>query len=104
MPSTPGAKPGGSCELELCDAFNIIKARHLDRLLGGELLATSPRLDWSRLMRRTFGKNLLDCPSCGGPMRPIAEITDPTTIRRILDHLAVGATEPRGPPPLATLH
>jgi hypothetical protein len=32
-----------------------ISVRHLDRLLGGLLLATSPRVDWAKLIRRTFG-------------------------------------------------
>lgn len=29
--------------------------RHLDRILGGALLATTPRVDWARLLRRTVG-------------------------------------------------
>jgi hypothetical protein len=33
--------------------FNLITARHLDRLLGGELLVAGARLDWARLLRRT---------------------------------------------------
>jgi hypothetical protein len=36
-------------------AFNVITVQHLDRLLGGELMATRPRLDWARLLRRTLG-------------------------------------------------
>ena len=33
---------------------NVITVRHWDRLLDGELLATEPRVDWARLMRRTY--------------------------------------------------
>ena len=72
----------------MLDDFNVISAQHLERLLGGELLATGPRLDWATLLRRTFGLNLKNCPVCGDKMKPIAVITEPNTVRRILDHLA----------------
>jgi hypothetical protein len=74
----------------------VISARQLDRLLGGELMATSARLDWAKLMRRTLALDPLRCPTCGGRLRPIAEITDPVVIERILDHLATRG--PRAPP------
>ncbi|MBI4705004.1 MAG: hypothetical protein HY744_28185 [Deltaproteobacteria bacterium] len=68
--------------------FNAIAVSHLDRLLGGLLLATGPRLDWHKLLRRTYGFDALECPRChGGRLRPIAVITEPATVRRILDHL-----------------
>ncbi|HWL86818.1 MAG TPA: transposase, partial [Polyangiaceae bacterium] len=35
-------------------APSILSIRHWDRLLGGALLATSPRIDWATLVRRTF--------------------------------------------------
>ena len=90
--------------------FNVISTRHLDRLLGGELMATSARLDWAKLMRRTLALDPLCCPSCGSRLRPIAEISDPDIIERILDHLAT--RPPRAPPadsapaakPAPTLH
>jgi len=96
--------PRSDVELEYLDALNIITTRHLDRLLGGELLATGPRLDWSKLMRRTYGIDLSICPRCSGPMKPIAVITDPAVIRRILDHLdrmpePSSTRAARGPPP-----
>ena len=74
-------------ELSYDHELNVITARHLDRLLDGELLATGPRLNWSKLLRRTFGLDLTQCPRCSGRMKPIAVITDPAVIRRILDHL-----------------
>jgi len=77
-------------------SFNVMSARHLERLLGGELMATSTRLDWAKLMRRTLALDPLRCPACGERLRPIAEITDREVIERILDHLAT--REPRGPP------
>ena len=76
--------------------FNVISARHLERLLGGELLADGPRLDWAKLLRRSLAIDPFCCPVCGSRMRPIAEITDPEVIQRILDHLA---TRESGAPP-----
>ena len=60
----------------------------IDRLLGGELRATGPRINWATLLRRTYAIDVFGCPACGGRMRPIAEITDPEVIERILEHLA----------------
>jgi len=76
-------------------AFNVITVQHLDRLLGGELLAAGPRLDWARLMRRTLGFDPLECAHCGHRLRPLAEITERRTIDKIL--AAVGY-ERRSPP------
>jgi len=78
-------------EVELLTPFNVITVRHLERLLGGELLATSPRLEWRQLLRRTFSIDLHHCPVCGSPMCPVAEITDRRALERILEHLATKA-------------
>jgi len=48
---------------------NLITVPHWNRLLGGELLATSPRVPWATLMRRTFAIDTLACPACGGRLR-----------------------------------
>ncbi|WP_437308150.1 hypothetical protein [Sorangium sp. So ce388] len=48
----------------------------MGRLLGGLLLATSPRVDWARLLRRTFGIDVLACARCQGCMRLMSAITD----------------------------
>ncbi len=85
---------------------NVITVRHAARLLDGLLLATSPRLDWARLLRRTYEVDVLACPACHGRLRSLAAITDPAAIRRILDHLGIdrGAApdgqrpDARGPP------
>jgi len=69
--------------------FNAITARHYRRLLNGALLAQSPKIDWATLMCRTFrGLDVLECPSCGGRLFPVATITRPTIIGAILDHIA----------------
>jgi hypothetical protein len=66
-----------------------ISVRHLDRLMGGLLLATSPRVDWAKLLRRTYAIDVLTCPRCGGRMRLMAAITDKATARKILSHLGL---------------
>jgi hypothetical protein len=57
-----------------------ISVRHLDRLLGGLLLATAPRLDWAKLLRRTFAIDALRCGHCGGRLRLLAAITKPASL------------------------
>jgi len=69
---------------------------HRSRLLDGALLATGPRLDWAKLLRRTYLVDVLQCPSCGGATRIIAAITDAPVIRTILDHLRI--PHARAPP------
>jgi hypothetical protein len=71
--------------------------RHLDSLLGGLLLATSPRIDWAKLIRRTFGIDALRCAHCAGRLRLLAAITEKATARKILEHLGLPAdpTSPR---------
>jgi hypothetical protein len=75
-----------------------ISVRHLDRLLGGLLLATAPRLDWAKLIRRTLAIDALRCGHCGGRLRLLAAITDRTTARKILEHLGLGAELARAAP------
>jgi len=75
--------------------FNVITVKHLERLLGGELLAQGPRLDWARLLRRTRGFDPLECPHCGHRLRPIADISEREVIDKIL--AAVGYERRTGP-------
>ena len=42
---------------------------------------------WAELMKRTFGLYVLCCPDCGGRMKLIALIKDPSIVRKILEHL-----------------
>ena len=78
-------------------APNILSVRHWDRLLGGVLYAVSPRIDWARLLRRSMGVDVLECPKCQGRLRVLAVITERQPVQRILSHLGM-ATEA---PPLA---
>jgi hypothetical protein len=60
---------------------------HLRRLDGGRLLAATPRLDWGKLLERTYQVDVFTCPRCHGPTRVIAAITEPAVIGKILDHV-----------------
>ena len=48
------------------------------------------------LMQRAFGLDVLTCPRCGGRLRLIATIEDPTVVEQILAHL--GLSFPPRPP------
>ena len=57
------------------------------------------RLDWARLLARTFSIDVLICPRCGGPMRLISIIEDESVAQRIVRHLGLPARPPpRGRP------
>jgi hypothetical protein len=58
---------------------------------------------WAALLARIYECLPLSCPHCAAPMRLIAFITEPATIRPILSHLDLPPTPPplapaRGPP------
>jgi hypothetical protein len=38
--------------------------------------ATSPRVDWASLLRRSFSVDVLECPKCHGRLRVVAAITE----------------------------
>ena len=48
-------------------------------------------------MARIFAVDVLQCPRCGGRMRILAAIEDPSVARKILDCLGL----PSRPPPVA---
>jgi uncharacterized protein YbaR (Trm112 family) len=75
-------------------APNVVSVKHWNRLLGGQIYAASPRLDWARLLRRTFEVDVLVCPECGGRLRVLGEVTDPAMVRLVLDSLGVAADVP----------
>jgi hypothetical protein len=81
-----------------------ISVRHLDRLLGGLVLATSPRVEWAKLLRRTFAIDALRCSHCAGRLRLLAAITEKATATKILEHLGLSAapTVPRAEPEAQT--
>jgi hypothetical protein len=55
---------------------------------GTGVKTASPRAwTWAALMHRAFGIDVLACAQCGGRLRLIATLYDPTVIRKILAHL-----------------
>ena len=72
----------------------VLSDAHLRRLLDGALLATSPRIDWARLLRRSLDLDALACPRCGKTLRVLAAITDRVAARRILEHIGLSARAP----------
>jgi Putative transposase len=58
---------------------------------------------WAELLKRCFGLDVLECPTCKGRMKLLALVTDPKSIRRLLRHLGEPTEAPprepaRGPP------
>jgi hypothetical protein len=69
--------------------------KHWKRLLGGLLYAASPRVDWAALLRRTFEVDVPRCASCGGRLRILGQITEPTMVNLVLETLGLPAEAPR---------
>ena len=57
----------------------------------------SHRLSWCQLLARVFSIDVTECPDCGGPMKIVAALTDPSSIRSYLE----GVGLPARPPPIA---
>jgi hypothetical protein len=53
---------------------------------------------WAELLRRVFEFDILACPDCGGRLRLVATIEDPSVVARILEHLGL-AVDPPSPVP-----
>jgi hypothetical protein len=58
---------------------------------------------WAELLKRCFGIDVLECPTCKGRMKLVALMTDPNSIGRMLRHLGEPTEPParepaRGPP------
>jgi hypothetical protein len=57
---------------------------------------------WAALMHRVFDLDVLACPRCGGRLRVIAIVQDPTVVRTLLAHGGRAlSTEAPGPAPPA---
>lgn len=72
---------------------NVLAVDHWNRLNSGALVATSPRIDWALLMRRTFDVDVLECPKCTGKLRILALVDDPAIATQILDELHIPRAE-----------
>ena len=51
-------------------------------------------LDWSELLRRTFGRDVLRCDKCGGRKTVVAFVTEPNQAGPILEELGIDGTGP----------
>jgi len=52
------------------------------------------RMSWARLLKRVFDIDIDHCPNCGGGLKIIAAIEDPTVIVKILSHLSLPSRAP----------
>jgi hypothetical protein len=64
-------------------------------------------MSWATRLKRVFGIDIETCERCGGAVKIIASIEDPTVIEKILAHLGLagtgqGALPPVRAPPLST--
>ena len=75
-------------------APNMLRVQHWERLHGGALYAASPRVDWAKLLRRTFDVDVLVCPSCSGRLRVLGAVTDAAEARERLERLGLPADAP----------
>ena len=53
---------------------------------------------WAQLLARIYGVFLLKCSGCGGRVRLVGFITEPATVRQILEHVG----EPTSAPAIAS--
>lgn len=75
-------------------APNVLAVHHWNRLQSGALVTTSPRVDWAKLMRRTFDVDVLECPQCAGKLRIVAVVEDEAVAAAILDELGIARAPP----------
>jgi hypothetical protein len=96
-PQTPEAPAGPDVERI---APNIISVRRWTELLDGKLLATSPRVDWATLLRRTYGVDVFQCCQCGGRLRVVEVVSDRNEAATFWSAIEAGkAPEPRARAP-----
>ena len=65
------------------------------------------RMPWTVLLKRVFLVDVLECPKCKGRMKILAAVTEPASVRRILESLGLPVEAPRlraaRPPPQTEL-
>jgi len=95
--------PAPPLELELSAAAVL----SVEGELGHVALPQRPRAaSWAQLLRRVYNIDPMLCPRCSGKLKFIAAITEPSQVRRILDHLQLNdeppapRPRPRAPPEL----
>ena len=76
-------------------APNILSVAHWERLNAGALLATTPRVDWATLLRRTFSVDVLSCTKCGGRLRVMGMVDEPWFVSQLLSEFDIPTEAPR---------
>ena len=69
-----------------------------------DCFSRAPRQNWARLLRKIYEVDPFTCPRCSGPMKIVAVIEQPETIRQILHHLKLWEVSQRAPPPRLLAH
>jgi hypothetical protein len=95
-PESRPRESAGADEVTASRSAGIGSSRPPPEVAGGYV---RPRHHaWADLLRRTFAKDVLDCPECGGRLRLLATIAQREVIERILAHLGL-PTDPVVPEP-----
>jgi hypothetical protein len=79
-------------------APNILSLLHWERIEQGALYASSSRIDWRSLLRRTFQVDLRVCHRCGGRLSVRAVVSEHDDIERVLDSILRSRDPPPVPP------
>jgi len=93
------SNPHPSSLVQTPQALSSVKTSHIaiqSQAKEKKLPSTASLFRWAMLLARIFEVLPLVCPKCTHPMRIIAFIEDPHTIKRILTHI----NEPHQPPPI----
>jgi hypothetical protein len=101
----PRALWRGAIVPRTADAVDVREAAPEDGDASGATPSRAGAYQWSELMRRTFGVDVLACPRCGGRLRLVAVIEQASVVQRILRHLGLPTEVPeprpaRAPPRL----
>jgi hypothetical protein len=55
-------------------------------------------MTWAQRLKRVFNIDIETCQHCGGTVKVVACIEDPTVIKQILDHLSSKSIKPKPHP------
>jgi len=75
-------------------ATESVTAKVLRHASAGDGPPGRHRLSWAKLLARVFRIDVSVCPNCGGPMRLIAALTEPASIKRCLQGMRLSWRAP----------
>jgi len=76
-----------SADPDESDYDPVIPLERWKQLADGALLARAPRIDWPRLLRRTFAEDVMLCGKCGARLQVLDVVAKPDEARRELAEL-----------------